>query len=200
MQSTFLIPTQDKDTDSNSSHNSNRSQHHNSQFRSNAAGSQLCQICPARIQRQADHREFSGSLLLLARVAANLAAAFVEQVIKIGTSSLINEKYGTLNLSSLSRICEVVRELHAKGKGWVCASAAVAAATAEPALVEQPDCPSHQSSIHLFNPICRPLRHHRQQRRDRRRLPAAGAVDPPQQDCAEAGAGCHRAGPPDALL
>lgn len=36
-------------------------------------------------------------------------------VIKIGTSSLINEKYGTLNLSSLSRICEVVRELHAKG-------------------------------------------------------------------------------------
>lgn len=38
------------------------------------------------------------------------------QVIKIGTSSLINEKYGTLNLSSLSRICEVVRELHAKGK------------------------------------------------------------------------------------
>lgn len=37
------------------------------------------------------------------------------QVIKIGTSSLINEKYGTLNLSSLSRICEVVRELHAKG-------------------------------------------------------------------------------------
>jgi glutamate 5-kinase len=36
-------------------------------------------------------------------------------VIKIGTSSLINEKYGTLNLSSLSRICEVVRELHKKG-------------------------------------------------------------------------------------
>jgi hypothetical protein len=29
---------------------------------------------------------------------------------------LINEKYGTLNLSSLSRICEVVRELHAKGE------------------------------------------------------------------------------------
>jgi glutamate 5-kinase len=37
-------------------------------------------------------------------------------VIKIGTSSLINEKYGTLNLSSLSKICEVVRELHAKGE------------------------------------------------------------------------------------
>eukprot|EP00878_Enallax_costatus_P014066 GHUV01014710.1.p1 GENE.GHUV01014710.1~~GHUV01014710.1.p1 ORF type:complete len:460 (+),score=92.12 GHUV01014710.1:380-1759(+) len=36
-------------------------------------------------------------------------------VIKIGTSSLINEQYGTLNLSSLSRICEVVRELHSKG-------------------------------------------------------------------------------------
>lgn len=36
-------------------------------------------------------------------------------VIKIGTSSLINETYGTLNLSSLSRICEVVRDLHAKG-------------------------------------------------------------------------------------
>jgi glutamate 5-kinase len=41
---------------------------------------------------------------------------FCSQVIKIGTSSLINEKYGTLNLSSLSRICEVVRELHAKGE------------------------------------------------------------------------------------
>lgn len=38
------------------------------------------------------------------------------QVIKIGTSSLTNEKYGTLNLSSLSRVCEVVRELHAQGE------------------------------------------------------------------------------------
>ncbi|WIA19357.1 hypothetical protein OEZ85_003985 [Tetradesmus obliquus] len=36
-------------------------------------------------------------------------------VIKIGTSSLINEQYGTLNLSILSRICEVVRDLHAQG-------------------------------------------------------------------------------------
>jgi hypothetical protein len=43
----------------------------------------------------------------------------MQQVIKIGTSSLINEKYGTLNLSSLSRICEVVRELHAKGTSGV---------------------------------------------------------------------------------
>lgn len=42
------------------------------------------------------------------------------QVIKIGTSSLINEKYGTLNLSSLSRICEVVRELHAQGELLLC--------------------------------------------------------------------------------
>lgn len=38
------------------------------------------------------------------------------QVIKIGTSSLINEQYGTLNLSILSRICEVVRDLLAQGK------------------------------------------------------------------------------------
>lgn len=44
-----------------------------------------------------------------------LLLLLLEQIIKIGTSSLINEKYGTLNLSSLSRICEVVRELHAKG-------------------------------------------------------------------------------------
>eukprot|EP00882_Tetradesmus_deserticola_P012459 GHRQ01013202.1.p1 GENE.GHRQ01013202.1~~GHRQ01013202.1.p1 ORF type:complete len:204 (+),score=62.82 GHRQ01013202.1:232-843(+) len=36
-------------------------------------------------------------------------------VVKIGTSSLVNEQFGTLNLSNLSRVCEVVRELHAKG-------------------------------------------------------------------------------------
>jgi glutamate 5-kinase len=38
------------------------------------------------------------------------------QVIKIGTSSLVNEQFGTLNLSGLSRICEVVRDLQAKGE------------------------------------------------------------------------------------
>ncbi|KAF6260018.1 Aspartate/glutamate/uridylate kinase [Scenedesmus sp. NREL 46B-D3] len=36
-------------------------------------------------------------------------------VVKIGTSSLVNEQHATLNLSNLSRVCEVVRDLHAKG-------------------------------------------------------------------------------------
>jgi glutamate 5-kinase len=38
------------------------------------------------------------------------------KVIKIGTSSLVNEEFGTLNLGGLSRICEVVRDLQAKGE------------------------------------------------------------------------------------
>jgi hypothetical protein len=70
--------------------------------------------------RQADH---CGWLQYLAEPLLQLDNAFSNvhdtlaclQVIKIGTSSLINEQYGTLNLSSLSRICEVVRDLHAKG-------------------------------------------------------------------------------------
>jgi glutamate 5-kinase len=39
------------------------------------------------------------------------------QVIKIGTSSLINEGFHSLNLSNLARVCEVIKQLHNEG-GW----------------------------------------------------------------------------------
>jgi hypothetical protein len=111
------------------------------------------------------------------------------QVIKIGTSSLINEHYGTLNLSSLSRICEVVRELHAKGE-----------ARASSAGTRQPggdggcgfSCSPRLTVTHPTHH--RAPHHHRQQRRRGRGLPAPGADQPPQQARAEAGAGGHRPG------
>ncbi|KAL6745743.1 Aspartate/glutamate/uridylate kinase [Haematococcus lacustris] len=37
------------------------------------------------------------------------------QVIKVGTSSLVRPEQQTLNLSSLARICETIKALHAKG-------------------------------------------------------------------------------------
>lgn len=42
-------------------------------------------------------------------------AAPLPQVIKVGTSSLVRPDAGSLNLSSLARICETVRDLRAEG-------------------------------------------------------------------------------------
>ena len=37
------------------------------------------------------------------------------QVLKVGTSSLVRPEHGTVNLSSLSKICEAARDLLAAG-------------------------------------------------------------------------------------
>lgn len=46
---------------------------------------------------------------------APLTSPQTPQVIKIGTSSLIHERYQTLNLSNLARVCEVIKQLHSEG-------------------------------------------------------------------------------------
>jgi len=38
-----------------------------------------------------------------------------QQVLKVGTSSLVRPEQMTLNLSSLARICETVKTLHDQG-------------------------------------------------------------------------------------
>lgn len=42
--------------------------------------------------------------------------AFLIQVIKIGTSSLLRPDLSSINLSSIARICETVKELRTEGK------------------------------------------------------------------------------------
>lgn len=44
------------------------------------------------------------------------------QVIKIGTSSLLRPDLSSINLSSLARICEIVKELRTLGKSSAAAA------------------------------------------------------------------------------
>eukprot|EP00775_Hariotina_reticulata_P012564 gene12564-12696_t len=79
------------------------------------------------------------------------------QVIKIGTSSLINEKYGTLNLSSMSKICEVVRELQTRGHYVIIVSSGAIGVgcqrlglTSRPAKIAQKQALAAIGQVHLM--------------------------------------------------